>query len=149
MDSKTPLMTPPGLADDTSPAREAATCPARKWLFATSEGRLTMLLGATVVIAIVFSGIGLWLYNASGTAQLDLSRPGYEGVGQELERDKKTQPVQTEYSATGPIDDAALKEFNELYTKQLDSMKKVDAFGGDPMSLDGLGISENPSSTVQ
>ncbi len=100
--------------------------------------QLTVLIVLTIVIALAFTSIGLWLYNKSGTAQIDLSRPGYEGIGKELADDSEYKNV--DYSASGPITSETLHEFEELYEAQLENAMTIDAFSGDPLSPQSLGI---------
>lgn len=100
--------------------------------------RLIVLIGGAVVAALALVTLSMTFYHVSGTSQLDLSRPGYEKVRDQAEDNKKTF---TEYSATGSINEAALKEFRTLFEEQAKSAE-VDAFGGDPMAPDALGIDE-------
>jgi len=77
------------------------------------------------------------MYNSSGAAQLDLSRPGYVDV--------RSQVVVNEgdfqsYSSTGAINKDSINDFKSLYDKQAQKVKAADAFGGDPLSSDALGI---------
>lgn len=103
--------------------------------------RLAVLISATILIAVVFSALGLLLYNISGTAQLDLSRPGFEGVNEIIEQNASSYQ---EFSSSGAIDQKALDEFDRLYQIQLDAMSNAAAFEGDPLSPDSLGI-QSPS----
>ncbi len=105
----------------------------------TAKHRILLLIGLTIIITSVFTAIGLMLYNTSGSAQLDLSRPGYKGVNEIVEKNK---PTFVEYPATGEINEATLKEFQDLYKKHLDNVKSVEAFRGDPLAPDALGIDE-------
>lgn len=107
-----------------------------------AEHRLTMLISGSIIIALVFAAIGLMLYNTSGTAQLDLSRPGFEGVDKLV---KEGQTNLVEYPALGPINEETLTQFNRLYQTQLENVTSVDAFSGDPMAPDALGIDEPPA----
>lgn len=100
--------------------------------------RLIVLIGGAVVAALALVTLSMTFYHVSGTSQLDLSRPGYEKVRDQAEDNKKTF---TEYSATGSINEEALKEFRTLFEEQAKSAE-VDAFGGDPMAPDALGIDE-------
>ena len=109
--------------------------------FLMAEHRLAILITASIIVALVFAAIGLTLYNTSGTAQLDLSRPGFEGVDK-LVNDHKTDSV--DYPATGPINEEALTKFDRMYKKQLENVTSVDAFSGDPLAPDALGINELP-----
>lgn len=105
-----------------------------------AEHRIVLLVAMAGVIGLIFAAFGLVLYHASGSAQLDLSRPGYASItaaDDSIERDLR------EYPASGPIDAKALEDFEELYLTQLDEARQVDAFGGDPMALDSLGIDDN------
>lgn len=98
------------------------------------EHRLVLLLIITIVSAIVLTVVSLGLYSASGAAQLDLSRPGYRSVSDQIDRETKID----EYQASGPIDKAAIEEFMELYDEQADKAKSVDAFNGDPLNPEVL-----------
>lgn len=104
-----------------------------------AEHRLTILICLSIVIALVFTAVGLTLYNTSGTAQLDLSRPGFEGIDKQIKSHKADA---IEYSATGPINEETLLQFDILYKKQLENVTSVNAFGGDPMAPDALGIDD-------
>jgi len=78
------------------------------------------------------------MYNGSGAAQLDLSRPGYVSVRSQAtanESDFKT------FSAAGPISKDIIEDFKSIYNEQTQKIKAIDAFGSDPLSADALGIS--------
>ncbi len=103
--------------------------------------RLGVLIIATILIAFISSGVSLFLYNATGTAQVDLSRPDYTGVGKMT--NGSNEPVQyIEYSASGPIDTKTLSEFDGLYKTQMNNVLTVDAFSGDPLAPDSLKIND-------
>ena len=89
-----------------------------------------------IAIALFLVGIAMALYSSSGAAQLDLSRPGYQSV--------RDQVVSTDdfdsFPASGSIDEEALEQFRELYNKQANEATGVDAFGGDVMSDKALSI---------
>ncbi len=51
------------------------------------QHRLSLLLGLTVLIAIVLTSVSVFIYSTSGAAQLDLSRPGYKSVSNKVEKD--------------------------------------------------------------
>lgn len=102
--------------------------------------QITLLVIVTITIALVMVIVSMVLYNVSGTAQLDLSRPGYSGVSTQVDAERETF---REYSATGSVNQESLEEFRELYEEQVASAKAIDAFGGDPMAPDALGIDES------
>jgi hypothetical protein len=105
--------------------------------------RLTVLVVATIVIALISTGIGLHLYSVGGAAQLDLSRPDYEGVNKIVDKTKKDIKY-VEYPATGPVNDTTLREFDALFLAQKANVHQIDAFGGDPLSPESLLFDEQP-----
>ncbi len=96
--------------------------------------RLSLLLIFTVLIALVMTIISVAIYNSSGAAQLDLSRPGYRSVSSKVE---KTDEIDT-YSASGPVNKDTIQEFIKLYDSQASKAKAVNAFNGDPLNPDVL-----------
>lgn len=103
-----------------------------------------LFIVASIVIALVVVIISMTMYNGSGAAQLDLSRPGYVSVRSRV--DTSDSDFQT-YPSNGAINKSVINDFQSLYNKQAQKVKDVDAFGGDPLSPDTLGISD--SSTLQ
>lgn len=113
--------------------------------------KFLLMVGSSIAVALFLVIIAMSVYNGSGAAQLDLSRPGYQsvrneaaGVGQETGA----------FPASGALTPAALSEFRKLYDKRLDEMQAVEAFGGDVMGdrtlrLDSPGeSSESPHATT-
>jgi len=103
--------------------------------------RLSLLLVLTVLIAIILTVVSMVAYNVSGTAQLDLSRPGISSVSDKVDRTDRI----TEYSSFGPVNKDSINEFTKLYDEQAVKAKAVDAFNGDPLNPEILefGISAN------
>ena len=100
----------------------------------------SFLIFITISI-VISSGIvvtSMFMYNSSGAAQLDLSRPGYVSVRSQATT--SSDDFQN-FPTTGPINKNDMSDFKELYGKQTQRVKTVDAFGGDPLSPDALGIS--------
>jgi len=92
--------------------------------------RLSLMLILTVLIALILTVVSMIAYNASGTAQLDLSRPGVSSVSDKVDRTDKI----TEYGAFGSINKDSINEFTKLYDEQAKKAKAVDAFNGDPLN---------------
>ena len=92
--------------------------------------RLSLMLIITVLIALTLTIVSMVAYNVSGTAQLDLSRPGVSSVSDKVDRTDKI----TEYSAFGAINKDSINEFTKLYDEQAKKAKAVDAFNGDPLN---------------
>ena len=96
--------------------------------------RISLLIIMTVTISIILTVMSVSIYNNSGAAQLDLSRPGYRAVSDKVDHDLEID----QYSSSGPVTDKTIKEFIETYKKQADKAKAVDAFSGDPLNPEVL-----------
>lgn len=96
--------------------------------------RLSLLLVVTVIIALCLTVVSITLYNVSGAAQLDLSRPGYRSVSDQVDKESKID----EYSASGAVNKETIEEFMKLYDAQAAKAKAVDAFNGDPLNPEVL-----------
>jgi hypothetical protein len=96
---------------------------------------MAMIIGSSF-IACMLTAIGLSLYNSSGTAQLDLSRPGYSAVRSKAAKADKIEG----FANTGPINEETLQQFRTLYDEQLKQMTAVDAYSGDALSTASLKI---------
>lgn len=99
-----------------------------------SQHRFLLLIAATIVTSIILVSISLVIYNVSGSAQLDLSRPGYQSVSDKVDRSDEI----TEYSSFGPLNKSTINEFTKLYDEQASKAKAVDAFNGDPLNPEVL-----------
>jgi len=96
--------------------------------------RLGLLLIATVLITIVLTTVSITIYDNSGAAQLDLSRPGYRSVSSQIQTDDEIDT----YSSSGPVNKDTVQEFMTIYDKQAAKAKAVDAFNGDPLNPEVL-----------
>lgn len=102
-----------------------------------------VLIGLTLIISFVLVVVSMTIYNVSGSAQLDLSRPGYTSVSDQVERDDKIDG----YSAFGPINDQTVKEFTDLYDAQAAKAKAIEAFNGDPLNPEVLEFGQPTAGT--
>lgn len=106
-----------------------------------SSRRFLLLIIGFILIACGLVFISMVLYSTSGTAQLDLSRPGYIDVrGQTIDSSSEFK----NYPDSGSINQAAITEFNNLYDSQVNKIKLANAFSGDPLDINTLGINSNP-----
>lgn len=96
-----------------------------------AKHRFVLLIVITILIAFILVVVSLIMYYTSGASQLDLSRPGYKSVSDQIV--DRSDGV-AEYSSFGPIDKASIEEFKELFNAQVSSATTVDAFGGDPLN---------------
>jgi hypothetical protein len=100
------------------------------------QHKFLMLIGLTIVISFFLVGIALALYNSSGTAQLDLSRPGFKSVQEQASQSDDFNG----FPATGELDQEAFDQFRKEYDKQVKKVTTVDSFSGDVMSDQALSI---------
>lgn len=123
------------------PAENTSTTPAVEELSFWDTHRLTLLLIIAVLIAVVLTAVSMILYNISGAAQLDLSRPGYQSVSNQVDKEEKIDT----YSSSGSVNKETIQEFITLYDKQAEKAKAVDAFNGDPLNPEVLIPAQAPS----
>lgn len=88
------------------------------------QHRFFLLVAGAIVVALFLVGIALNQYHSSGTAQLDLSRPGYQSVRDQLDQSSGS----SRFSADGPLNEAAFDEFRRLYDEQAKSAEATDSF---------------------
>lgn len=104
--------------------------------------RFLLLIAAVIIISCVLVSISLSLYNSSGAAQVDLSRPGYQSVRSEASRDSTPEDA---FPSTGDLDDAAFKQFDTAYDKHAKRVTGVDSFDPEALSDDSLQLYQDSS----
>lgn len=103
-----------------------------------AEHRFLLLIMMTIVISFILVCISLYMYTASGAIQLDLSRPGYQSVSNQVERES---PI-TGFSSSGSVNLETIDTFLELYDEQTETAQAVDAYNGDPLNPELLEFTE-------
>ena len=98
------------------------------------QHRFFLLIAGVIFIALFLVSVSLSLYNSSGAAQLDLSRPGYQAVRDQASRDTVTRS----FSASGALNDKALDSFSEMYKEQAGKITSVDSYDEAALSEDSL-----------
>ncbi|PID32900.1 hypothetical protein CR956_00010 [Candidatus Saccharibacteria bacterium] len=101
-----------------------------------NQHRIVVLVIGSLFVAFVLVSLAMTLYNSSGAAQLDLSRPEYQSVVDGIEHKTDLD----KYPSSGAVSKKALKDFEDLYQKRTESIIKLDAFGGDTLSDEALGL---------
>jgi hypothetical protein len=96
---------------------------------------LLHLVIGSIILALLLVVIAMALYASSGSAQLDISRPSYKSVQDQI--DNKSFES---FPATGEVDAAVLDEFLGLYDEQTGRVSSVDAFSPKALEADALGI---------
>ncbi len=94
---------------------------------------LVMVFGA-IGIALLLVTIAMNLYSNSTASELDLSRPAYQSIRDQAGKDIPA----TTFSANGPLDEAALKEFRGIFTEQYEQVVGASSFGSDALSDQAL-----------
>lgn len=107
-------------------------------VFSQSKYRFLLMIFMAIVASTGLVVISMAMYNGSGAAQLDLSRPGYNDVRDQVD---KTDNTLTNFPETGSISQTVIDNFGKAYSAESQKIKAVDAFGGDPLSPEALGIS--------
>lgn len=101
-----------------------------KW----EQHRFLMLVAGVIAISVFLVSVALSLYNSSGAAQLDLSRPGYQAVRNQAKRDI----VSTSFPSSGPLDKESLDQFSKLYAEQSGKVTSVDSYDAAALGEDSL-----------
>ena len=97
--------------------------------------QLILFISGSIITALMLVAMSLAMYASSGAAQLDLSRPGYKAVQNEVDQSDSFQS----FPADGPVNKAAIDEFQKLYNKQT-KLVQGDAFSSDPLDDSTLSI---------
>ncbi len=90
------------------------------------------LIVGVIFVSFLLVCISLSLYNSSGTAQIDLSRPGYQSIQKEASRGQ----VNDSFPSTGKLDAKAFDSFDKMYGDHTRRVVGVDSF--DPEALDAV-----------
>lgn len=108
----------------------------KKFLDRWGGHRFLIMIGASIAIALFLVSVALALYASSGTAQLDLTRPGYQSVRDQAPR----SDTFSGFPATGTLDKAALEQYEKLYDERAKQAVGVESFGGNGMSDESLSV---------
>ena len=109
------------------------------------EHRFLFLVFGSIVVAVMLVFVALSLYVSSGTAQLDLSRPGYQAIREQVHEDTSFNG----FDANGPLDKKALTQFQSMYDAKLKEAQSVDAYGNDVLSPESLQIDQESSQKTE
>lgn len=112
-----------------------------EYLDGWKQHKFMALVGLTILVSLMLVWASLWLYNTSGAAQLDLSRPGYQSVRSQANQKNDFES----FAASGPIDKETLDAFRKMYDEQVQKTAEINGFGGDVMSDTALGVGSTPA----
>ncbi|HXH04892.1 MAG TPA: hypothetical protein VNI82_00510 [Candidatus Nitrosotenuis sp.] len=96
--------------------------------------KLPVAIFIVICIALVMTAISMSLYITSGTSSLDLSRPGYRQVRQQV---VDTEPNES-FNDSGPLTKAILDDFKKLFTAQKKTISGIDAYADASLSDESL-----------
>lgn len=108
-----------------------------------AKNRFVILIGSSILVALFLVMVALALYGFSGAAQVDLSRPGYSGIRNQI---SDTQEP-TAFPSSGSIDKDVLDNYEKLYNKTADQVTAVEAFESGALSDEALRINEAAATT--
>lgn len=78
-----------------------------------------------LLISTLLTVVSMALYVSSGASRLDLSRPGYEGARNEVQR----AAGEESFSASGPMNTDVTKDFQTRFTRHRETLQKLDTYG--------------------
>ncbi len=91
---------------------------------AWQKHRFFVLIVGVILLSFVLVCIALSLYNSSGAAQIDLSRPGYQSIQKEASRGQ----VNDSFPSTGKLDKNAFDSFDKMYGNHTRRVVGADSF---------------------
>jgi len=109
-----------------------------------AKNRFVVMLLCSIGVALLLVTISMALYSSSGTAQLDLSRPGYAGISSKINSDQSF----TTFPNTGEINKETLDSFEKLYDETAKQASSTNAFESSVLSDEALRINDNPAATA-
>ncbi|MDR1969763.1 MAG: DUF2868 domain-containing protein [Candidatus Nomurabacteria bacterium] len=112
-----------------------------KWV---TKHQWSVFIIAVLGIALILTSVSLWLYQVSGAANLDLSRPGYEKVRKDVQDDSDgTKP----FSPTGDLDNEAVLDFRSRYEAIRTRLGQMNNYESVVMSNENLGLTIGKATT--
>lgn len=103
--------------------------------------RNLVILGVVAtLIALISTGLELWIYHESGDIYLDRSRPGFLPDADEAEEDTGATSNYS-YSDNGALDGGELDDYLQELKKVEESLGKIqNPYGSNALSDESLGI---------
>lgn len=98
--------------------------------------KLLHLVILSIAIALLLVMISLGLYVSNGTEQLDISRPGYSAVQDQVDQ----SGVFVSFSADGPVNATVIDQFLKLYDEQTSRVDSSEIFLSTALSDEALEI---------
>lgn len=101
----------------------------------TARRRMVLALLITLSITLVLTSISMYLYVRSGTAGLDLSRPGLSKERGSIQKEKTF-----DFASTGTLTKTDFSNFKKLYDEQRSVLRSAGSFDPDVLTDASLGL---------
>lgn len=101
-----------------------------------SNYKFALMITMAVIVAVVLSGISVFVYVYTGAINIDLSRPGYEKNREDTAYDDDEVP----FSNSGPINKEVVEDFNQRLEKLQGELGGMNNFSADAMTDEALGL---------
>lgn len=98
------------------------------------ERRFFLMITAAIGITLVLVTISLAMYVNSTAIELDLTRPAYQAVRSQVDKDSET----ASYPSIGQMDDKAIEKFREMFKNQRAKATGVDGFNSSALTDQAL-----------
>ncbi len=112
------------------PPNEPTTDEAEVILTAWQRHRFFVLIAGVILISMFMVSVALNLYNSSGAAQVDLSRPGYQSIQKQASRDT----TDDNFSSSGTLKVSDFELFKQYYSNHANRVVGVDSFDSQALS---------------
>lgn len=101
------------------------------------NGSLIFIVVGSIIVATALVIFSMYLYNQSGAAQLDLSRPVYEDVRSQAWKGERFDGFDTGQD----LNEESLEGFEDMFKEKRDKLREyADAFSPSDISDETLGI---------
>jgi hypothetical protein len=104
------------------------------------------MLAVAISITLILTVINVSLYNITGTAKLDLSRPGYEAARKKINSSKEFDTYS--FSSNDPLTRDTIKKYIYHYDKHLKRTQAYDRYDVSVMDDINLGLN-SPDDIVE
>ena len=108
--------------------------------------RFRTMLAIAISITLMLTIINVSLYNITGTAKLDLSRPGYEAARKKINSSKEFDTYS--FSSNDPLSQDTIKKYLYHYDKHLKRTQAYDRYDVSGMDDANLGLN-SPDDIVE
>ena len=104
------------------------------------------MLASAIFITLILTLINVTLYNITGTAKLDLSRPGYEAARKKINSSKEFDSYS--FSSNDSLTRDTIRKYLYHYDKHLKRTQAYDRYDTGVMDDANLGLN-SPDDTIE